>query len=143
MVDSAGGADKCWPWLSYRDGQGYGKYGPNSSAHRLAWRFTHGDIPPGLCVCHSCDNPPCCNPAHLWLGTNAENSADKVAKGRQRSGIVRGERNGQAKLAREDVLEIRTLRAAGITTTALAQRFGCSRRQIDRIVAGEKWSHVG
>ena len=142
MVDTTAGPGSCWPWLSYRDRQGYGRYGPNAPAHRLAWRFRHGAIAPGLLVCHACDNPCCCNPAHLWLGTNAENTADKMAKGRHRSAIMRGERNGQAKLSREDVLKMRSLRSEGATTTALARQFGCSRRPVDRIVTGEKWAHV-
>lgn len=85
------GANDCWPWLgSQQKPMGYGHWtwwdgerGRSTTAHRKAWQLTNGPIPEGMMVLHSCDNPPCCNPAHLWLGTHADNMADKVAKGRQ------------------------------------------------------------
>ena len=69
----------CWEWLKCRDRDGYGSTG-RGSAHRLAWSLVNGPIPNGLCCLHSCDNPRCCNPAHLFLGTHADNVADKVRK---------------------------------------------------------------
>jgi len=75
----------CWPWKSRTDKDGYGKVhwaGESNRAHRVAWEITNGPIPDGLLVCHSCDNPPCCNPSHLFLGTNAENMRDASAKRR-------------------------------------------------------------
>ncbi len=79
--------DECWPWLGARRGRmGYGLFGFKHRravpAHRMAYLLSKGDIPKGMFVCHSCDNPPCCNPAHLWLGTHADNMADRHAKGR-------------------------------------------------------------
>ena len=76
----------CVEWSGHRNEKGYGRIGTLGgaiSAHRLAWKLAFGEIPNGLCVCHSCDNPPCVNVEHLWLGTHADNAADKVAKGRQ------------------------------------------------------------
>lgn len=79
----------CIEWTGYRSPAGYGKIrvgGKGILAHRFAWELVNGPIPPGMCVCHRCDNPPCCNVAHLWLGTQADNNADMYAKGRSASG---------------------------------------------------------
>lgn len=76
--------DECWPWTGNRNGAGYGRFsfaGRRVIASRAAWYFAHG-TQPTLFVCHSCDNPPCCNPAHLWLGTSFDNLQDMAAKGR-------------------------------------------------------------
>lgn len=76
----------CWPWGC---GPGYGQVqvGPTrESTHRISWEIHVGPIPPGLCVCHKCDNPPCVNPAHLFLGTHLDNARDREAKGRGHHG---------------------------------------------------------
>jgi hypothetical protein len=79
----------CWLWMAAVNDRGYGRFtldrtGKLIPAHRFAWSAENGPIPPGLLVCHSCDNPPCVNPAHLWLGTQSDNMIDCLAKGRHR-----------------------------------------------------------
>lgn len=126
LCDSSGGVTACWPWIGSRKKRhGYGVVTVKGhdgkwkamGAHRAAWEVTNGPIPKGLCVLHTCDNPPCVNPSHLKLGTVQENNADKVLKGRQARGdshgsrtcpdrVPRGERNGSAKMrARLDEVE--------------------------------------
>lgn len=75
----------CWIWVGSKTEKGYGRFcmeGKNLRSHRVAYELYVGDIPPGMFVCHSCDEPSCCNPKHLWLGTNADNQRDKMDKGR-------------------------------------------------------------
>lgn len=130
----------CWPWIGEKSPEGYGQmttpYG-NIRAHRLSWTIANGKIPDGLLVCHTCDNPPCVNPAHLWLGTNLDNRADMVAKGRQ----VRGEQNGFSKLTDAKVREIRALLPFE-NNAKIAARFQISDSQIRRIRHGWIWKHV-
>lgn len=92
-VDTSAGPEGCWPWTGSTQGKGHGQVyrGPcrksaPHKAHRVAWELTHGPIPAGLFVCHHCDNPPCCNPAHLYVGTAADNARDMFARGRARPG---------------------------------------------------------
>ena len=86
-VDRSGGPDACWPWTGCLQSMGYGathigrKY---TLAHRASWVWLRGDIPDGMFVCHRCDNPRCCNPAHLFVGTAQDNTDDMLAKGRAR-----------------------------------------------------------
>jgi hypothetical protein len=101
--------DKCWEWKLGKSGHGYGRIRrtdcPEQMAHRVAWHLSRGPIPGDLCVCHACDNPACVNPAHLWLGTREENTADMKRKGRAR-GAPRGERHHMTKLTRKQALAI-------------------------------------
>lgn len=90
-VDKSAGANACWPWTASRSPKGYGKFmldGTPRVASRLAWQLTFGPIEDGFYVLHHCDNPSCCNPAHLWLGTKAENNADMIRKGRYKKIVL-------------------------------------------------------
>lgn len=107
-------------------------------AHRIAYELTHGPVPEGLHVLHSCDNRPCCNPAHLRVGTNAENVADRAARRRGREHRQAGEANRNVKLSDEAVAAVRAAVTAGETQTAVALRFGVSQPQVSRIVRGEQ-----
>jgi hypothetical protein len=122
-----GGPNECWHWRG-RMSQGYGVFSigrRRMNAHRMAYQLTHGAIPAGLLVCHTCDTPACCNPRHLFLGTHADNSADMRAKGRSRGGAPAGERNPKAKLT--DAQRARLIEESTTMTNAeLARRYGIS-----------------
>jgi HNH endonuclease len=140
-----GGPDECWPWLGSTRGRGYGDFkigGHHVVAHRLAFELATGTDPGDLLVCHTCDNPPCCNPAHLFLGTVADNNRDKQHKGRQTR--LLGSRNPNAKLSEADVREIRRRRAAGEKGRTLAREFEVSPSRITMLTRSRYavWSHV-
>lgn len=142
--------DGCWLWTGTRNDQAYGivsYMGRKVRATHAALLVFRGALPPdGAVVCHTCDNPPCVNPDHLFTGTQAENIADMVAKGRHRpppqpstKARARGDRHGMSKLDGRAVLEIRQSKTrSGI----LAQRFGVHPSTIRRVRAGEAWAHV-
>ena len=108
----------CWEWQGSRIGKGYGhlNVGRNEHhyAHRLAYQLTIGPIPESLFVCHHCDNPPCCNPTHLWAATHQENMQDAGNKGQtgmqvHPESVLRGEKHPSAKLTEDSIQEIRQL----------------------------------
>ena len=141
-----GNPDECWPWVAAK-ANGYGRVWLGGSpptgrlypAHRIAWVLVNSPIPDGLCVCHHCDNPACVNPAHLFLGTNEDNMADMVAKGRQ----VRGELHGRAKLTEAEVRAIRREYAVGdITYREIGEQYRVSLPLIHNIVHRKRWKHV-
>ena len=139
------GPDDCWTWTAARDKDGYGHFSintaaPGGRAHRASWVFANGPVPPGLCVCHRCDNPPCVNPGHLFLGTNSDNMRDREAKGR-RVAVV-GSAHGIAKLSESQVASILRRVAAGELRTAVAKDLGVHLVTVTRIVTGETWRHV-
>lgn len=135
-----GWPSRCWEWQGRRDASGYGHFSDDGlkwRAHRAAWVLTYGPIPEGLCVCHHCDNPACCNPDHLFLGTHTDNIADAAHKGR----MNRGERNPNSKLTEEDVLDIHLMEATGKwSRKGLAEKYGVSQGTISKILSGELWA---
>lgn len=136
----------CWTWKrATRGAQGYGttKWQHRTYAtHRLAWELTYGPIPPGLLVCHRCDNPPCVRPDHLWLGTPLDNMRDMRDKGRARPVRARGEAASRALLTEEQVRMVRQRQASGETMAALARELRVSFGAIRSIVVRKTWRHV-
>lgn len=135
----------CWLWTACLNPNGYGHLRVDKAdwaAHRLSWEIHRGPIPDGLWVLHHCDNPPCINPAHLFLGTCRDNHADMIAKGRKVTVRLCGELSGVAKLTAQKVVEIRALRATGLTQQAIADRFGVTQRTISYIESGRVWRDV-
>ena len=138
---SAPNEDGCTIWMRYTDKDGYGQVyydGAQDRSHRLAWRLTHGDIPAGICVLHKCDNPPCCNIDHLFLGTPRDNINDCVAKGRHPVGNA----NGMSILTRSQVVECHWLRKYGWRSIDIARMFGVDKRTIYDLLAGRTWRIV-
>ena len=138
MVDPATG---CWVWAHYRKPDGYGQFnyaGRAVLAHRAAFEAVNGVVPEGMCVCHRCDNPPCVNPDHLFLGTHADNMRDMSRKGR--SGAPQGERHGAAKLSEHDVSVIKILLDLGVKQHRLATLYGVSKASVSNINTGRKWA---
>jgi hypothetical protein len=128
----------CWEWTKGRVDQGYGRLSVGDGevrAHRLSYEIAFGPIPDGMMVCHHCDNPPCCNPNHLFLGTALDNSDDKVAKRRHLFGMG----HHKAKLTDDDV---RTIRADGRMQIELAAAYGVTQGLIGMIKRREIWAHI-
>lgn len=146
-VDRSG---DCWLWTGSHNSNGYGTFylgGRNILAHRVAYQLANGSIVDDLLVCHRCDNPPCCNPNHLFLGTNGDNIRDMASKGRhwykhQPEKQRRGEQVKNAKFTDSQVREIRALARAGVSQREIARRFGSHQRNISRIVRRQAWTHV-
>jgi hypothetical protein len=132
----------CWHWSGKLTAGGYG-YIPNGSrkkviAHRASYEIHKGPIPKGLLVCHSCDNPPCVNPNHLWLGTDKDNSDDKISKGR--ANVPVGELASKAKLTERQVLKIRANRY--LSDNDLAEEYGVWPATIWAIRTRKTWTHI-
>lgn len=133
-----GEPNECWEWQGgIFVGQGYGCFYVTENgaymgkkAHRISWMLHNGEIPDGMLVCHTCDNPACVNPNHLWLGTKLDNNRDKDFKGR----------NALAKLTKEQVIEIRQRR--GTRVEILAREFNISTTTIYDILRGHTWRWV-
>ena len=131
---------QCWEWNAYRQRSGYGVVkwnGKAKLAHRIALSLTDGIWESPLHVCHTCDNPPCCNPAHLWRGTDRDNHNDMVSKGRRAS--FRGEAGGLAKLTGSQVLDIRN---SSESSRRLAKRLNVSFGTVCRARTGKTWRHI-
>ena len=131
------GPDDCWEWTKTKVPGGYGNFwdGEKSEgAHRMAWRLMRGIIPIGMFICHHCDNPSCCNPNHLFIGTQVDNMMDMKLKGRSHK---------NSKLNVKEVVEIRRLfSAGGVTHREIGKMFNISRRHISQVVNRKRWRHI-
>lgn len=138
------GPDECWPWLASTTPFGHGQFsfgGKCVAAQRVAWELANNrPVPDGLLVMHSCDNPPCCNPAHLSPGTIADNIRDMWGKGRARAIGPRGERARHAKLTEADVRHIRKRLADGVGIRPLSRELGLDRSTIADIDKRRSWA---
>ena len=156
-IDRSDDPEACWTWTGTQRRGGYGAVRTMDGmrqAHRVMWTLTNGEIPDGMILCHTCDNPKCVNPNHLWLGTHATNAADRQRKNRSAIGerhgsrtkperILRGQHAPGAKLCPSDVFEIRRLYQRGVNGyVTLAKQFNVSTFAIRQIVNGRTWRHV-
>jgi hypothetical protein len=133
----------CWEWNGRLDRHGYGRFGrKGGKAHRVAYRILVGTFPEKLCVLHECDNRRCINPAHLFLGTQQDNTADRHRKGRTR-GAKQGEAHHCAVLTEEKVIGIiKEYAKGGVSQRRLAARYGVHQVTISEIVTGKIWTHI-
>jgi hypothetical protein len=137
------GPDDCWEWQASRYEKGYGFFrrrahqagrkGDCIQSHRMTWELVHGPIPDGKQILHRCDNPPCCNPAHLFLGSHDANMKDMVSKGRSHA-------QRPKKLVKAQVIEIRRAYLAGeATQQKLADKFGVTQRRVSQLIVNPDW----
>lgn len=137
------GKDECWEWTARRNGDGYGTIwfdGRDQGAHRIMWQLTYGEVPEGKYICHHCDNPPCVNPGHLYIGNAQTNADDRESRSRSGKHKRCGENNANSKLTWAQVREIRALYATGEwTQTKLAERFDALQVNISRVVNHKSW----
>jgi hypothetical protein len=142
-----GGSDECWEWQAARRTAGYGAFkiggrqGKIHNAHRIAWVLTHGEIEDELFVLHRCDNRPCCNPAHLFLGTQLDNMRDMFAKGRRPPAV--GERSGNARLTEAAVIAARAnYGGRSGEVKALCVKYGVHKNTMLAALHRRTWKHV-
>lgn len=145
------GPEECWEWTGWRSTPNYGMFSVGQTeflTHRLMFFIKNGMLPPHLKVCHRCDNPPCCNPDHLFLGTQNDNVQDMIKKGRMGACglppelIKRGSACTTARFNEEQVMEMRRLYADGMTQKELAIRYDVGSAWMCRLVHRKIWAHV-
>lgn len=134
--------EHCWEWVGGKSSGGYGNMmigRRNVRAHRFSWEIANGKPPDGMLVLHRCDNKACVRPSHLFIGTHADNVADKVGKRRQAT----GEKIGSAKLTIPDVAAARKMYASGtMSHSQIAAALGVTRENIGMVVRRKTWAHV-
>lgn len=135
--------NSCWMWTGNRYAKGYGQIrvsGKPKRAHRISYELFVGPIPDGMIVCHECDNPPCVNPDHLYIGTQSDNIRDSVRKGRH-SGLRYGEHHSQARLSNQEIEDIRAKYKTGtVSQKFLSQECKVSQMHISNIITGKRRS---
>lgn len=139
-VSKSDDRDKCWLWTGSVGGHGYGqihKDGKPRTAHRLSYQLSVGEIPDGMHVLHRCDVRACCNPNHLFIGSNRENMLDKISKGRHNA--PRGERSPKAKLTEDDIKQIRGI---NLESEKIGRIYGVSGHQVGLIKRLQSWRHI-
>lgn len=151
------GENECWLWIAARFKEGYGAFklnGQNKKASRVAFVISNGSIPNGMLVCHSCNNPPCCNPKHLFAGSYDDNMKHMIACGRSLAGdlnpmriggdfVIRGEKHPSSKMTQEKVLDIRKRHADKTASLGfLAREYGVTKQSIYAIVHRKSWTHI-
>lgn len=131
--------DTCWNWTGLKNSSGYGKFfiGSYMFCHRVSYLLHNGYLPADLCVCHSCDNPACVNPTHLWLGTHKQNALDKAQKNRAYRAV--GSQNVKAKLSEKDAIKIRN---SAKPAAFLAKKYGIGKLAIQRLLRRVTWKHI-
>jgi len=138
-----GNPDECWLWTAACRYRGYGKFsllGSVVGAHRFAL-YTQGvEIPPGYCVCHKCDNPTCCNPSHLFVGTLSDNARDAVSKGRFNRNRISGRKRNI--LTETNVIQAKEMRREGMTYIDIANIYGVAKTTILSAINGITWKQL-
>ncbi|MBU1621785.1 MAG: HNH endonuclease [Gammaproteobacteria bacterium] len=130
--------EECWPWKAGKFSSGYGEIkikGKNLKAHRVAWELLNGEIPEGKQCLHNCDNRSCCNPSHLYIGTQSDNNLDIQHRNSGHSGRL-------SKFKTEGVLEIRRMHKEGYSAYEIAVKFNSGERHIRKICKGEVGNHT-
>lgn len=133
----------CWLWIAGKNKRGYGWFrdsnGESRLAHRVSWELVNGVVPDGLLVLHTCDNPSCVRPDHLFIGTHRDNVRDMIEKGR--AVYVKGEQHGRAKLGEKEVKEIKRKYFEG-SVLQLSKFYRVSPSMITRILMNKSWNHL-
>ena len=137
--------ETCWEWIAFKTKEGYGYFrheGITKRAHRFSWILTHGEIPKELHVLHKCDNPPCVNPEHLFLGTDLDNSKDRGNKGRtSKVSRNKGSDHPNSKFTEKDIIEIRNkYKSKMYTQSDLAKEYNTVQGVISNIILNKRWN---